>query len=78
MIFVSGTGLVFYGVGEPIYHLALNRIKAKGYLSYNELQQETINFAYFHWGIHAWMCSIIVGIALGVVFVLCLHETVQP
>ena len=58
----AGTGLIFYGVGEPIYHLSYNRFLSRGYMTYDQISQEAINLAYFHWGIHAWMCYTVVGI----------------
>eukprot|EP00960_Hanusia_phi_P045561 757325-Hanusia_phi.AAC.2 len=48
----SGTGLVYYGVGEPIFHLSYNRYVARGYLSFDQISQIAINLAYYHWGIH--------------------------
>uniref|UniRef100_A0A7S0EQ09 Uncharacterized protein n=1 Tax=Hanusia phi TaxID=3032 RepID=A0A7S0EQ09_9CRYP len=62
----SGTGLVYYGVGEPIFHLSYNRYVARGYLSFDQISQIAINLAYYHWGIHAWMCYTIVGISMGI------------
>lgn len=62
----TGTGLIYYGVGEPIYHLGYNRYLARGYLSYDQISQEAINLSYYHWGIHAWLCYTVVGICLGV------------
>jgi len=70
MMFMSagaGTGLVFYGVGEPVYHLSYNRYVAKGTMTYNELSQEAINLTYYHWGVHAWMCYTIVALSQGIV-----------
>eukprot|EP00802_Teleaulax_amphioxeia_P003302 Tamp_03305.p1 GENE.Tamp_03305~~Tamp_03305.p1 ORF type:complete len:794 (+),score=136.84 Tamp_03305:747-3128(+) len=63
----GGTGLIYYGVGEPIFHLGFNRYVGKGYLTYDELSQEAINLTFFHWGIHTWMCYTIVGICMGLV-----------
>ncbi|EKX31187.1 hypothetical protein GUITHDRAFT_91255 [Guillardia theta CCMP2712] len=62
----TGTGLVYYGVGEPILHLGYNRYVARGYLTFDEISQTSINLAYYHWGIHAWMCYTIVGLSTGV------------
>ena len=61
----SGTGLIFYGVGEPIYHLGYNRYISRGYMTYDQVSQEAINLSYYHWGIHAWMCYTVVGLSLG-------------
>lgn len=55
----SGTGLIFYGVGEPIYHLGYNRYLSRGYMSYDEVSQEAINLAFYHWGIHAWSGDVV-------------------
>lgn len=56
----TGTGMMFYGVGEPIYHLGYNRYLTHGYSSYDEVSQEAINLAFYHWGIHAWLCYTVV------------------
>ncbi len=45
------TGLIYYGVGEPIYHLSYNRFVAKGTMTYNEISQEAMNLCYYHWGV---------------------------
>jgi len=63
----TGTGLIYYGVAEPILHLGMNRYLATGYLSFDELSQEALNLAFFHWGIHTWVCYTIVGICMGMV-----------
>merc|ERR1719183_2690346 len=62
----TGTGLIFYGVGEPIYHLGYNRYVSRGYTTYDELSQEAINLAFYHWGIHAWLCYSLVGVCVGI------------
>jgi choline-glycine betaine transporter len=62
----TGTGLIFYGVAEPIYHLGYNRYLSRGYLTYDEISQEAINLTYYHWGLHAWLCYTVVGISLGI------------
>ena len=50
----TGTGLVYYGVGEAIFHLGYNRYSSRGYLTYDQISQEAMNLTYYHWGIHAW------------------------
>lgn len=70
MMFMSagaGTGLIYYGVGEPIYHLRYNRYVAKGTMSFNEISQEAMNLSYYHWGVHQWMCYTIVALCQGMV-----------
>ena len=70
MMFMSagaGTGLIYYGVGEPIYHLSYNRYVSTGNMNYNELSQQAMNLTYYHWGVHAWMCYTMFAIVQGIV-----------
>ena len=60
----SGTGLIFYGVGEPIYHLGYNRYLSRGYMSYDQVSQEAINLCFYHWGIHAWSGDVCIDLVM--------------
>ena len=62
-----GTGILFYGVAEPISHLQNNP-----FLSLENIQPITPEAAViaqritlFHWGFHGWACYSFVGLCLG-------------
>ena len=58
-----GIGLVFYGVAEPIYHLADPPLGAEpGSL---EAYRDAARITLLHWGLHAWGVYALVGLALG-------------
>ena len=62
-----GVGLFFFGVAEPIWHYTgANRYSADIYMTDNELAQNAMNLTFFHWGIHAWIVYVIVGMILGI------------
>ena len=61
-----GTGLFFYGVAEPILHYTTaNRYSADPTIPDNTLAQIAINVTLYHWGVHAWIVYMIVGLLLG-------------
>ncbi|MBF8983697.1 BCCT family transporter [Lutibacter sp. B2] len=55
-----GIGLMFYGVGEPLYH---NNTTPPIFKSSN-LVNSALATTFFHWGIHAWSIYAIVALAL--------------
>jgi choline/carnitine/betaine transport len=59
-----GIGLMFYGVAEPISHLAAPPL---GLAKPNteEAAARAMEWTYFHWALHAWALYAIVGLALG-------------
>src|SRR5690606_26230296 len=63
MLFTAGIGtvLMFYGVAEPVLHFRENPLDRA-----NEVQaaQEAINFAFYHYGLHAWGVFGLVGLTL--------------
>jgi glycine betaine transporter len=59
-----GIGLMFFGVAEPISHLAAPPLGlAKP--NTNEAAAVAMEWTYFHWTLHAWALYAIVGLALG-------------
>src|SRR5690606_32814444 len=57
-----GIGLVFYGVAEPLSHLAEPRPGVTG--TEEALAANAMTQTYLHWGIHAWAIYVVVGLAL--------------
>ncbi len=57
-----GIGLVFYGVAEPLWHLAAPKPGIDG--TPEELGQQAMTQTLLHWGIHAWAIYVVVGLAL--------------
>lgn len=57
-----GIGLVFYGVSEPLSHMANPRPGVTG--TESELAQSAMSQTYLHWGVHAWAIYVVIGLAL--------------
>jgi glycine betaine transporter len=59
-----GIGLMFFGVAEPISHLAAPPL---GLAKPNteEAAAVAMEYSYFHWALHPWALYAIVGLALG-------------
>ena len=57
-----GSGLIFWGVAEPVFHFAslpdFNSTKGGGI-------DESLALTYFHWGIQAWSIYALAGLAVG-------------
>jgi choline/glycine/proline betaine transport protein len=64
MLFAAGMGigLVFWGVAEPLSHLANPRPGIEG--SEPALAQQSLIQTFLHWGIHPWAIYVIVGLAI--------------
>jgi glycine betaine transporter len=59
-----GIGLMFFGVAEPISHLAAPPLgQAKP--NTEEAAASAMEWTYFHWALHPWALYAIVGLALG-------------
>jgi len=56
-----GTGIVFWGVAEPLYHYAE---PPSGDGSEPQAARLAMQYAYFHWGLHAWAIYAIFGAAM--------------
>src|SRR5215211_5281127 len=59
-----GIGLMFYGVAEPISHLAAPPLGlAKP--GTDEAARVAMEYSYFHWALHPWALYAVAGLALG-------------
>ncbi|KAA8985458.1 BCCT family transporter [Halospina sp. K52047b] len=56
-----GTGLVFWGVAEPLYHHA-DPLFAEG--GSPEAAKEAMRYTFFHWGLHPWAIYILFGASI--------------
>lgn len=56
-----GTGIVFWGVAEPLYHYAT---PPSGDGGTPEAARLAMQYAFFHWGLHAWSIYLLFGAAL--------------
>lgn len=65
MLFAAGMGigLVFFGVAEPLWHVASPKPGAETGTSV-ELAERAFSTTYLHWGLHAWAIYVVVGLAL--------------
>src|SRR5690606_15920583 len=63
MLFRAGmrTGLVFFGVGEPISHFAHPPL-GEPYTS--DAAKRALRYTYLHWGLHAWAIYATIALAL--------------
>jgi glycine betaine transporter len=59
-----GIGLMFYGVAEPISHLAAPPL-GQARPNTPEAAEAAMEWTYFHWALHPWALYAIVGMALG-------------
>ncbi|MDY7084589.1 MAG: BCCT family transporter [Actinomycetota bacterium] len=57
-----GIGLVFWGVAEPLNHLAAPKPGVSG--TQPEIAHAAMNQTYLHWGVHAWGIYVVVGLAI--------------
>ena len=58
-----GIGLMFFGVAEPISHLAAPPFDAARPGS-EQAARVAMEYTYFHWGLHPWAIYAVVGLAL--------------
>ncbi|MDI3325782.1 BCCT family transporter [Pontibacterium granulatum] len=61
-----GIGLMFYSIGEPMYHFAGNPEVIAGTVAANSPStvESAIRFSFLHWGLHAWGIYVAVGLAM--------------
>jgi len=59
-----GIGLMFYGVAEPVSHLAAPPL-GQARPNTAEAAESAMEWTYFHWALHPWALYAIVGMALG-------------
>jgi len=57
-----GIGLLFWGVGEPMYHLGSPPMGVEA--NSVEGAKMAMNVTFFHWGLHAWGIYAVLGLAL--------------
>ncbi|QKS70646.1 BCCT family transporter [Paenalkalicoccus suaedae] len=57
-----GIGLVFWGAAEPISHYAISPATQEA--GSDAAVTESLRYAFFHWGIHAWAIYAIVAMSL--------------
>ena len=58
-----GIGIMFYGVAEPIYHLADPPLGAA--VGSLDAYRDATKLTFLHWGLHAWGVYALTGLALG-------------
>lgn len=56
-----GTGLVFWGVAEPLLHFAEPRAASTGTPA---AAREALRLTFFHWGLHPWAIYIAIGLPI--------------
>jgi choline/glycine/proline betaine transport protein len=56
-----GTGIVFWGVAEPLYHYGS---PPSGESGTPQAARLAMQYAFFHWGLHAWAIYALFGVAL--------------
>lgn len=61
-----GTGMVTYAVAEPLSHFTSNPELIQGTLEANgvEAARAAVKYAFLHWGLSAWFCYSMMGLAL--------------
>lgn len=57
-----GTGMVFWGVAEPLYHYANPLF---GEAQTPESARSAMRYTFFHWGLHPWAIYVIFAVAIG-------------
>lgn len=57
-----GIGILFWSVAEPVYFFNISPPMGEGGTA--EAAQRSMDFAYLHWGFHAWGIYALVGMAL--------------
>ncbi|MDL2306830.1 BCCT family transporter [Desulfovibrio sp. OttesenSCG-928-C06] len=57
-----GVGLVFYGVGEPLYHLATPPFGAVP--GSPQAAEDALRVSFFHWGLHPWAGYSVIALCL--------------
>ncbi len=65
MLFAAGMGigLVFWGVAEPLSHMASPPPDVAGGTG-EAIAQAAMNRTFLHWGLHAWAIYVVVGLAI--------------
>ncbi len=58
-----GIGLLFYGVGEPMYHFSDPVLNPEG-TPMPEAAKTAMKYTFLHYGLHAWAVYAVLGVAL--------------
>jgi choline-glycine betaine transporter len=66
MMFATGMGigLMFYGVAEPLSHLNAPPLGV-GEPGTSDTALRSMEYTFFHWGIHPWSMYAVIGLAIG-------------
>ncbi|MCP4816159.1 MAG: BCCT family transporter, partial [Planctomycetaceae bacterium] len=61
-----GSGLIYWGVAEPMYHIQDNPFMTRAGIEANSVEaaEVAIRITNFHWGLHGWALYVLVGLAL--------------
>ena len=61
-----GSGLIYWGVSEPMYHIQDNPFMTRAGIEANSVEaaEVAIRITNFHWGLHGWALYVLVGLAL--------------
>ncbi|GJL82459.1 MAG: choline transporter [marine bacterium B5-7] len=61
-----GSGLIYWGVAEPIYHIQDNPFLARSGVEAGSVEAAAtaIRVTIFHWGLHGWALYVLVGLSL--------------
>jgi choline/glycine/proline betaine transport protein len=62
-----GTGILFYGVAEPLFHFQDNPFSRMAEIApgSEEAAEMALRVTLFHWGLHGWAVYSLVGLCLG-------------
>ncbi|MDO6708386.1 BCCT family transporter [Photobacterium sp. 1_MG-2023] len=62
MLFTTGmgSGLIFWGIAEPVFHLANPPLQSAGM----DPKDTALALTYFHWGVHAWCLYALAGLVM--------------
>ena len=61
-----GSGLIYWGVAEPMYHIADNPYLVREGIKPGSVEAATlaVRITNFHWGLHGWALYVLVGLSL--------------
>ena len=61
-----GSGLIYWGVAEPMYHIQDNPFMSRAGIEANSIEaaEMAIRITNFHWGLHGWALYVLVGLSL--------------
>ena len=61
-----GSGLIYWGVAEPMYHIADNPYLTRAGIEAGSVDAASlaIRITNFHWGLHGWALYVLVGLSL--------------